>query len=467
MNAIRTYKSSCVSFLTLSLLLFSLAAAPATAVRPLDVDPPYVQAILCGADPNPTNQSAVEFWVYFNETVTGVDKTDFTLTTSGVMGATIKKVSGSGRFFRVQVDTGAGNGTIRLDLLPTAVIQDLAGNPIVPGGYTGGETYNVDKISPEVYLYELKGLPANKNIQDWGFYLAYITAFEIHFSEDMKNPEGNLYLEDVTNPYNYMLIQPGPDGYFDTLSCEGGRKKDDISLPTGPVTYKRHGGNGPFTAEVTVNDGIPLSRGIYRLFICGTTTLQDRAGNAINNGKDDVVTFTIGDTSLLPATGFAPSRVTPLDENNQPTYSALGNLWLEIPSLGVKAPIVGVPGSSQGWDTLWLGNQIGWLEGTAFPSWEGNSVLTAHVYGYDGKPGPFVNLKDLKYGDQVILYVRGEKYTFTVRASQQVRPQDTAYAFQHLEGNAYLTLITCQGYDTASDSYLYRRVVRLAPAGVP
>ncbi len=454
------------SLLTVGLLLFSLAAAPLKTIRALDVDPPYVVAILLGADENPTNKSSVEFWVYFNETVTGVNAADFTLTTSGVIGAAITRVGGSGRSYWVVVNTGSGNGTIRLDLSAAAVIQDLAGNPIVPGGYTGGETYTVDKIPPEVYLDELKGLPEDKHIQDWGFYLAYITAFEIHFSEDMKNPLGNLYLEDVTNPYNYMLIQPGPDGYFDTLSCDGGRKKDDVSLSTGPVVYKRHGGTGPFTAEVTVNNGIPLSRGIYRLFICGTTTLQDRAGNAINGGGDVTVTFTIGDTSLLPATGFAPGKVTAVDSASARTaYASLGDLWLEIPSLGVRASIVGVPGTAQGWDTLWLGNQVGWLEGTAFPSWEGNAVLTAHVYGYDGRPGPFVHLNQLAYGDWVILHVYGQEYVFTVRTSRQVRPEDTAFAFEHLEGGPYLTLITCQGYDAANDTYLYRRVVRLAPAG--
>jgi LPXTG-site transpeptidase (sortase) family protein len=235
-----------------------------------------------------------------------------------------------------------------------------------------------------------------------------------------------------------------------------------MELSTGPVKYKRHGGAGPFTAEVTVNNGIPLSRGIYRLFICGTTTLQDLAGNPINNGKDDVVTFTIGDTSLLPATGFAPGRQTRLPGQPAETnYATLGRIWLEIPSQGVKAPIVGVPGNARGWDTLWLRNQVGWLEGTAFPSWQGNSVLTAHVYGYEGQPGPFVNLWNLKFNEQVVIHVYGEKYTFVVRTNQRVRPQDSAYAFQSLEDNAYLTLITCQGYDAASGTYLYRRVVRL------
>jgi sortase (surface protein transpeptidase) len=54
----------------------------------------------------------------------------------------------------------------------------------------------------------------------------------------------------------------------------------------------------------------------------------------------------------------------------------------------------------------------------------------------------------------------GEKYIFEVQATRMVKPSSTQYAFKDLEDYAYLTLITCQGYDSSSESYLYRRVVR-------
>lgn len=460
------------SVLAFCLFLALLAASLPVDVRASseafapDVIPPYVVDILRGAKPNPTNKSSVDFWVYFNETVSGVEATDFSLTANGVVGAAITSVSYNGRYYRVYVNTGAGNGDIRLDLSAAATIQDLAGNAIVPGGYTAGEVYIVDKIAPEVILDDLTGMPGGIAIRDWKVHLGSFTSLRVYFSEDMMNPEGSFYLEDVTNPYNYMLIQPGTDGYFDTLSCEAGRKGDDIYIYTGPVRYTRSGGTGPFIASVTVQDGVPLSRGIYRLFICGTTSLQDKAGNPINDGADEVVTFTIGNTSLLPATGFAPGRQTEMPAKPaEKAYSALGDIWLEIPTQGVKAPIVGVPGKPEGWDTLWLEDQIGWLEGTAFPSWQGNAVLTAHVYGYNGKPGPFVDIKNLAYNDQVIVHVYGQQYIFAVRTSQQVRPQDTRYAYEHVEGGSYLTLITCQSYDPTSNTYSHRRVVRLVLVG--
>jgi hypothetical protein len=88
----------------------------------------------------------------------------------------------------------------------------------------------------------------------------------------------------------------------------------------------------------------------------------------------------------LPATGFAPGRVTPLAQSPLNPYSDTGGLQIEIPRLSVSLPVVGVPLGAQGWDLTWLGEQAGYLEGTAFPSWAGNSAITGHVYLPDGSP---------------------------------------------------------------------------------
>jgi LPXTG-site transpeptidase (sortase) family protein len=138
-------------------------------------------------------------------------------------------------------------------------------------------------------------------------------------------------------------------------------------------------------------------------------------------------------------------------------YTPLGDLWLEIPSLGVMTNIVGAPRSDGDWKVDWLGDQAGWLHGTAFPTWEGNSVVTAHVYLPNGLPGPFVDLVKLGWGDQVIVHAYGQRYIYEIRSNRTVSPQTSV--FEH-EEYPWLTLITCQGYDETSDSYLYRTVVR-------
>ncbi|MGH2618942.1 MAG: sortase [Anaerolineales bacterium] len=159
----------------------------------------------------------------------------------------------------------------------------------------------------------------------------------------------------------------------------------------------------------------------------------------------------------LPATGFAPGRLTALPSDPF-SYHGLGGIWLEIPALGKSVSVVGVPLTEAGWDLTWLSSQAGYLEGTAFPGWQGNSALTAHAYTPDGLPGPFAGLANLQWGDQIILYAFGQEYIYEVRQVRSVRPNDLS-VLRH-EELAWLTLLTCSSYDEASESYLRRVAVR-------
>src|SRR5207253_2192156 len=68
----------------------------------IDKMAPVVSAIT-RLDATPTNAASVHFAVAFSEAVTGVDAGDFTLTTTGVSGASITSVSGSGASYTVTV----------------------------------------------------------------------------------------------------------------------------------------------------------------------------------------------------------------------------------------------------------------------------------------------------------------------------------------------------------------------------
>jgi LPXTG-site transpeptidase (sortase) family protein len=166
----------------------------------------------------------------------------------------------------------------------------------------------------------------------------------------------------------------------------------------------------------------------------------------------------INPPTILPSTGFAPDRKTILPLQAIP-YSNLGDMWLEIPRLGVNMPIVGIPMTDSEWDVSWLSNQVGWLNGTAFPTWKGNSVLTGHVYNALGKPGPFVHLNWLWYGDKIIIHAGGAQYVYEVRQVKQVAPDASSSVIKH-EERSWVTLVTCRGYDEDSNSYKYRVVVR-------
>jgi LPXTG-site transpeptidase (sortase) family protein len=271
---------------------------------------------------------------------------------------------------------------------------------------------------------------------------------------------------------NYLLVEDGTDNVFQTVSCFGGASLTDSLILINAVTYSNNAGSGPFAATLMVNNGTPLPIGRYRLFVCGTTTITDPLGNELNNGESDTtITFLVAEEppepptppenpDVIPVTGFAPGQLTALA--NQPlelAYADLGDLWLEIPRLGVQIPIVGVPQEDGSWDVSWLANQAGYLEGSAFPTWTGNSVITAHVYDANGKAGPFVNLGNLLWGNQIIVHAYGKQYVYEVRSVTQVRPDEVSKMMKH-ETLSWLTLVTCKGYNESTGGYQYRILVR-------
>ena len=128
------------------------------------------------------------------------------------------------------------------------------------------------------------------------------------------------------------------------------------------------------------------------------------------------------------------------------------------PKLGLLTSIIGVLQSGGSWDVSWLGETAGYLNGTAFPTWSGNSVITAHVTLPSGLAGPFADLKSLRFGDQVIVHGWGERYIYEIRRLDLVSPADRQI-FRHAEGS-WLTLVTCHGYDERENVYRWRVAAR-------
>jgi LPXTG-site transpeptidase (sortase) family protein len=106
----------------------------------------------------------------------------------------------------------------------------------------------------------------------------------------------------------------------------------------------------------------------------------------------------------------------------------------------------------------WLGNYAGYLEGTAFPTAQGNTGITAHVWDANNAPGPFANLKTLQHGDIIKIHAWGYVYTYSVRYNFLASPGNMA-SLSH-EDYDWVTLLTCEQYSSLYDNYRYRRVVR-------
>ena len=196
------------------------------------------------------------------------------------------------------------------------------------------------------------------------------------------------------------------------------------------------------------------------LSVAGSITIRVRTTDPAGLSYEEILRLNVtGGDITLPETGFAPGVVTRLPE--QPVvkrYHAAGDLALEIPSLGVRADIVGIPVYDEGRDADWLGSQAGWLEGTAYPTWPGNTALAAHNYLPDGTPGPFARLADLHWGDTILVHAYGATYTSAVRAVDRVEPGDDS-VLRH-EDEPWLTLITCGSYDEKAGTYRWRVIVR-------
>jgi hypothetical protein len=110
------------------------------------------------ANADPTSAASVTFTVTFAKNVTGVDATDFTLTSDGTLaGASVETVTGSDTTWTVTVNTGSGSGTLRLDVLDDDTIVDAAGNSLGDvgtgnGDFTSGAAYTLDRTAPTATL---------------------------------------------------------------------------------------------------------------------------------------------------------------------------------------------------------------------------------------------------------------------------------------------------------------------------
>ncbi|MBT7915004.1 sortase, partial [Candidatus Bathyarchaeota archaeon] len=274
----------------------------------------------------------------------------------------------------------------------------------------------------------------------------------------------------ANNIANYLLFDTGNDGLFNTVDCTTGVSPNDVNVPVFSASYDDHDEAGPYIVTLTINNDTPLPAGEYRLLACGTTSIENHANIELNNSTDASLDFTVqgsssgsgsGDGSevTLPKTGYSPGVALTLPPQPATAKYSDTAIQLSIPKLNLSMPIVGVPEIPTGWDVTWLGNSAGYLAGSAYPTWAGNTVLTGHVWDPFNNPGPFAQLKTLKYGDRIILLFGEQTYTYEVRDTRIISPNNVDAVLQHEEYD-WVTLVTCESYNTLWGSYDYRRMVR-------
>lgn len=338
--------------------------------------------------------------------------------------------------------------------------------------------------------YDAAGLPVIEWTMNW-INNTNVNAIDAEVSDPI--PSGSTFSSTGISS-GYEVPGGAPDGSTNIgVSCSDSSTVTTTELcyfegktdeyPQGRIVWK--GTIGPDLGEIDPEVAINDLKIQYTLTVDGATTgIKNVAAISVDLNGDGTITSG-GETNVvsvssiwgvlpsdsssdkkstankLPETGFRPNQVTLLpDRPSSAVYSSTGDLQLEIPRLKMTADILGVPldASTGTWDIKWLSTQIGWLNGTAFPTSLGNSVLTAHVYEASGLPGPFKDLESLKWGDQVIIHDQGKRYVYEVQTVRVVSP-DSQAAFEHKD-EAWLTLVTCKGFNEKTDAYNWRVVVQ-------
>ncbi|MCC6796743.1 MAG: hypothetical protein IT366_16615 [Candidatus Hydrogenedentes bacterium] len=295
-------------------------------VYTIDRTAPSVSSIV-RADANPTSSPSVDFTVTFNETVTGVNAGDFTLTLAGVTGASVASVTPvSGTVYTVAVNTGTGNGTIRLDVADDDSIADSAGNALGGtgagnGNFTSGQSYTVD-ISPPfvVSIVRNGGSPTN----------AASVSYTVTFNENVTgvgNGDFTLTTSGVSGASVSGTAQVTPSTYTLTVNTGSGSGtirldlsdndsiRDTLNTPLGGTGN----GNGDFTTgEVyTIDKTAPAVSSIARAgsdptssaTVSFTVTFTENV-TGVNNGDFSLTTSGVTGTSVASTTQVTPSTYT-------------------------------------------------------------------------------------------------------------------------------------------------------------
>jgi hypothetical protein len=111
---------------------------------------------------SPTSLNEINFSVKFSHNVTAIDLMDFALTTTDkINGASIINISGKNDTYIVTVNTGTGDGTIRLNLINNFTIKSTNNLPL-KASFTDGEIYKIDKTPPNTTIYSKPLNPSSK-----------------------------------------------------------------------------------------------------------------------------------------------------------------------------------------------------------------------------------------------------------------------------------------------------------------
>ncbi|MGH8380055.1 DUF4347 domain-containing protein [Pseudomonas sp.] len=265
-------------------LNLALNGQAGTASVLVDTRAPLASGIV-RVDANPATSDSVRYTVTFDEKVSGVDVSDFSLLFTGTVSGSIASVIAvDAHTYTVLVTGLSGIGSLRLDLNNSGTgIADAAGNAI-DGGLVGS-AYSIDRVAPQVTAVDV---PAN------GTYVAgQVLDFTVHLDEAVLVDTGN------------------------------GVPRLEVALDTGGIVYADYVSGSGTTALVfrlTVVTGQLDSNGITlggALALNGGT-LRDTTGNDVVTTLNNVVSTAsvLIDAQAPRGSTFVLDGASPTSEKN-------------------------------------------------------------------------------------------------------------------------------------------------------
>ncbi len=292
------------------------------------------------ADANPTNAAAVDFTVTFSEFVTGVDATDFALTTSGLTGAAVSGVSGSGRVYTVTVSTGSGEGTLRLDVAANGSIRDAVNLPLI-GTFTTGESYVVDTVAPTV----VSSLRASASPT-----AATSVDFTVTFSEVVTGVDVGDFDLVTTGLSGASVSGVSGSGSVYTVTVDTGTGSGTLQLivPASAAASDSLGnvlGSLPFTSGEAYDIDKTIPTVVSSLRADASPTTADNVDFTVTF-SEDVTGVDVGDFDLVTS-GVSGAAVTGVNGSGSvytvsaSTGSGIGDIQLTIPASATITDSVG------------------------------------------------------------------------------------------------------------------------------
>jgi hypothetical protein len=263
-------------------------AGPSSAVT-VDNSSPFVSSVNLLTPPSsPTNAVTLIYRVTFSESVSGVDISDFNLTTTGTASGTISSLSAeSGTNIDVTIESVSGDGTMRLDLKNSGTgIIDLAGNAI-SGGFTTGQVYTIDQTPPVPVITSSASNPTNTSP----------IPFTINFSE----PVTGFSLSDISvsagTKGSFVEVNSQQFTFTVTISSDA---TIQVNISSG-VCSDLAGNDNSAASQYTIvfDKGAPEISSI--VFSQSSPTNATIIGATIQF-NENVTGFTIGDITVVNAT---------------------------------------------------------------------------------------------------------------------------------------------------------------------